>query len=140
MSITRIHCLKIEISGIIWYHTFIWKEDICTSKDKVSKEFNFLIKAKKLVNNKDGFTIVNRDKNLNFITNNGLLIEDIKNIIGELKCSDYIKGPELDHSGSGTVWIFKKEYDSKLIYIKLKIENQNNVEILKCISLHEDEK
>ena len=69
-----------------------------------------------------------------------MLIEDIKNIIGELKCSDYIKGPELDHSGSGTVWIFKKEYDSKLIYIKLKIENQNNVEILKCISLHEDEK
>lgn len=33
----------------------------------------------------------------------------------------------------------KKELENKIIYIKLKIETNNNEQKLKCLSFHEDE-
>lgn len=69
----------------------------------------------------------------------GLTIQDVKDTILSLTCADYISGPEKDRDAHGSVWIFKKELENKIIYIKLKIETNNNEQKLKCLSFHEDE-
>ena len=69
----------------------------------------------------------------------GLTIQDVKDTILSLTCADYIDGPEKDRDAHGSVWIFKKELENKIIYIKLKIETNNNEQKLKCLSFHEDE-
>ena len=39
----------------------------------------------------------------------------------------------------GDIWEFKKNIDGKEFYIKLKIQNRNGNDILKCLSFHEDD-
>lgn len=102
--------------------------------------FYFLIQAKQLVNKDNGFIFINREKCLKYLIENNLTIKDVKETILNLTCADYIKGPEIDRDEPGSVWIFKKECNNKIIYIKLKIENNLNETKLKCLSIHEDNK
>lgn len=70
----------------------------------------------------------------------GLTIEDVKEEILNLFVEDYYSGPNKDYNENrvGEIWVFKKKLDGIKFYLKLKISNKNNNEILKCISFHED--
>lgn len=51
--------------------------------------------------------------------------------------NDYFSGPsvDVDRPNEGSVlWIFKKEVNGKIVYIKMKIDQRGTV----CISFHED--
>ena len=97
----------------------------------------YLVRAKRLVS--DGYwTLIPRKKNLDSLSNLGLSAKDVKTALLSLEAKDYERGPELDYSHSGDVWIFKKSVLDTDFYIKLKIDVANDgTEILKCLSFHE---
>lgn len=66
-----------------------------------------------------------------------LVTNDVKEIIYDLSYKkNYLNGPEEDRDGyTGTIWVFKCEYDEMIIYIKIRYDDPNVV----CISIHEDE-
>ena len=108
---------------------------VCTSDIS-----SFLVKAKGLLVAGD-YVFVPRRKNLQALADHGLTIADAKDEILGLVVGDYYKGPkqDFDRNQSGDVWEFKKTVDSKQFYVKLKIQNQNGKDILKCLSFHEDD-
>ena len=55
--------------------------------------------------------------------------------------TDYYKGPkqDFDKTQPGDIWEFKKIVDDEQFYVKLKIQNIDGKNILKCLSFHEDE-
>ena len=101
---------------------------------------SFLVQAKKLMQAGD-YVFVPRKKNLQALAYQGYTIKDVKNELYDLKVSDYYKGPkrDFDPDHSGAVWEFKKAVGGKQFYVKLKIQNQNGKDVLKCLSFHEDE-
>ena len=56
-----------------------------------------------------------------------------------LSSSDFISGPEIDRNypNSDCLWIFKKNINGDIIYIKFKIEYQQKAQ-MKIISFHLD--
>lgn len=58
-----------------------------------------------------------------------------------LVVSDYYKGPkqDFDLKRPGDIWEFKKNVDTVQFYIKIKIVQENGVDIVKCLGFHEDE-
>lgn len=101
---------------------------------------SFLTKVKNLISI-GNYVFIPRRKNLQALASLGLSIKDAEIEILELEVSDYYKGPkrDLDKNRSGSIWEFKKNIDNFTFYIKLKIDNDNRVSILKCLSFHEDE-
>lgn len=101
---------------------------------------DFLVLAKKLLSAGE-FTFVPRRKNLQALSEHGLTIADAKNEIIGLAVGDYYKGPkeDFDSTQPGDVWEFKKNVDDEQFYVKLKIQNRNGKDILKCLSFHEDD-
>ncbi len=99
----------------------------------------YLIKIKKLLSN-GKYDFVPRKKNLDSLSMLGLTIEDIKDSIYELVVDDYYSGPKEDYDKNriGEIWVFKKNIEGYKFYIKLKISRENNNDILRCISFHED--
>jgi len=57
---------------------------------------NYLIKVKQIINS-EGFTIVDRSKNLMSISKMNLTLEDIKKCLLSLTVQNYTKGPEKDY-------------------------------------------
>ncbi|MBR4789454.1 MAG: type II toxin-antitoxin system MqsR family toxin [Treponema sp.] len=99
----------------------------------------YLTKVKELVSS-GYWTLIPRKKNLDSLSNHGLLIQDVKTELLSLGIGDYESGPELDYSYSGEIWIFKRTINNIDFYIKLKIDVANDgTEILKCLSFHEQE-
>lgn len=100
----------------------------------------FLTKAKKLLST-GNYDFVPRRKNMQALAQHGLTFADAKSEILELTAGDYYKGPkkDFDLNHPGDIWEFKKEIEGSKFYIKLKIENQNGRELLKCLSFHEDD-
>ena len=97
----------------------------------------YIAKVKKLVSS-GLWTLVPRKKNLDSLSNLGLTIQDVKNELLSLELKDYQRGPEVDYSYSGDIWIFKRNIGNTQLYIKLKIDIANDgTEILKCLSFHE---
>lgn len=101
---------------------------------------SFLAQAKKLLSAGD-YVFVPRKKNLQALSEHGLTIRDAKDEILGLLVGDYFKGPkqDFDREQSGEIWEFKKIVDGEQFYVKLKIQNQNGKDILKCLSFHEDD-
>ena len=87
------------------------------------------------------YDFVSRQKNMQSLAKHGLTIQDAKNEILGLVVCDYYKGPkkDLDPNRPGDIWEFKKIIDGIQFYVKLKIAQENGVEILKCIGFHEDD-
>ena len=87
--------------------------------------------------------VVSRDKNLSFLYQNGMIIQDVCEILKSLTESDYLKGPEPDHQNKDDqIYVYRKVYEKLEIYIKLKcktISNDSNNEKEKIIiiSFHE---
>lgn len=100
----------------------------------------FLAQAKNLLV-AGSYVFVPRRKNLQALFDHGLTVADAKNEILGLVVDDYYKGPKCDFDSKqpGDIWEFKKTVDDDIFYVKLKIQNQNGKDILKCLSFHEDE-
>lgn len=100
----------------------------------------FLTQAKRLLSAGD-YRFVPRRKNMQALADHGLTITDAKDEILGLMIDDYYKGPKKDYDNTqpGDIWEFKKTIDGKLFYVKLKIQEQNGKDILKCLSFHEDD-
>lgn len=100
----------------------------------------FLAQAKRLIAAGD-YVFVPRRKNLQAISDHGLTVNDAKDEMLGLMVGDYFKGPkqDFDRSQPGDIWEFKKIVDGEQFYVKLKIQNRNGKDILKCLSFHEDD-
>lgn len=84
--------------------------------------------------------IVREDKNpYLLLIEQGKTIDDVVDLIHSLKKEDYYSGPLVDEKSirKRMLWVFKKEFIGKMMYIKFKIINKKTKMIV--ISLHEDE-
>lgn len=100
----------------------------------------FLAKAKNLIA-QGKYTFIPRGKNLQALADRGMTLVDAKDEILGLLVKDYYKGPkeDFDSTQPGDIWEFKKDIDGEKFYVKLKIQNCNGEDILKCLSFHEDD-
>ena len=100
---------------------------------------SFLERSKILISKGD-YDFVPRRKNLQALVAHGFTIVDVKDNILSLMVSDYYKGPKKDFDSNqpGDIWEFKKDVGGKQFYVKLKIQNRDGKDILKCLSFHED--
>ncbi|MDU3180552.1 MAG: type II toxin-antitoxin system MqsR family toxin [Lachnospiraceae bacterium] len=111
-----------------------------TDQVSLSDVSAFLEKAKKLMA-AGKYVFVPRRKNMQALSAYGFTIADAKDEIIGLVVGNYYKGPkqDFDPTQPGDIWEFKKNIDGKEFYIKLKIQNRNRNDILKCLSFHEDD-
>lgn len=87
-------------------------------------------------NNGDKFVLVRTKKNKEFLRENYLSLEDVKNIVKNLSIKDCFSGPEADRDDNYKGWIFKFSpiYNDIKLYIKIRIESRNKSI---CLSIHE---
>lgn len=102
------------------------------------KSQNLLI-IKKIIdkdNNGDKFIIVRTKKNIEFMREYSLDIDDVKNIVRLLSVEDCFSGPEYDREPKYDGWIFKfsPKFEDIKLYIKIRIENKEKAV---CLSVHE---
>ena len=105
--------------------------------DKLREKY--LLRIKTLVSsdiNGEHFTMVRTKKNIDFMYEYGLSIEDVKNIILNLSTEDCFPGPENDRDLSYEGWIFKFSpiFENVKLYIKIRVESS---EKSVCLSVHE---
>ena len=90
----------------------------------------FLMQIKPFVIAKELYFV---PRNLSDIAALGITFEQAEAEILALQPIDYCEGPNDDHDGSpGQVWIFGKDIDGKLVYIKLKLNGDD----ARCLSFH----
>ena len=80
-----------------------------------------------------------KNKQTRYLLGMSLLEQD--NIIRNLSNNDYYSGPlsDYDTSKPENLWVFKVNYEGRVLYIKLKIlEEQENCKVVVVISLHID--
>lgn len=99
----------------------------------------YLLRIKTLVSsdiNGEHFTMVRTKKNIDFMYEYGLSIEDVKNIILNLSTEDCFSGPENDRDLSYEGWIFKFSpmFENVKLYNKIRVESS---EKSVCLSVHE---
>lgn len=95
---------------------------------------DFLSTAKRLVKS-NNLVVVPRDKNKRTLWMLGISLVDIEETILDLTMEDFVLGPVEDRDYPGeNLYIFKTERFDELLYIKLKLENNQ----LKCLSFHID--
>lgn len=87
----------------------------------------------------DNYTLIPRRKNLNTLARLGIMLPDALDEIYALTSLDYFSGPDIDRDipCSDKLWTFKKYIYGENIYIKLKVEYQENKQV-KIISFHID--
>jgi hypothetical protein len=98
------------------------------------KRLQPLLSARKVV-----FQPRNWRKTREFMVAEGLNVEDIFEILKQLKPEHYHSGPEDDRDGSGgNVMVFLYPYGVKTLYIKLKIWTDENGDACAVLSIHEE--
>ncbi len=105
-----------------------------------AKEIVQFLEKMKLLISQGNYSFVKRDKNIQFLAENGWTIVDIKSFLLQLTIKDFYEGPvsDLDYS-LGEIWIFKSRFEGQLLYIKLKLKRKENGEIILILSFHENE-
>ena len=107
---------------------------MATSKQAV---LEFLRKFKDaMTNGERGLDIIPREENNRTIVELGLTRRNIENEILGLTALDYCSGPEPDRTRPGVIWEFGKNIVLQEIYIKLKLAENGDQKIAKCISFH----
>lgn len=83
---------------------------------------------------------ISRKKNMDTLAQLGITWKDVFTEIYSLSKNDYYSGPSVDRDfpRSDLLWVFKKNIDGHLIYIKTKVVYQQNGEI-KIVSFHFDD-
>ena len=101
---------------------------------------SFLERVKILVS-AGKYDFVPRRKNMHALAQHGFTIADAKDEILGLSIRNYYKGPKQDYDAArpGHIWEFKKNIDGIQFYIKVKIVQENDEDILKCLGFHEDD-
>ncbi len=100
-----------------------------------SEIITFLEQFKFFAQNLSCFSFIEREKNMQTITELGISIAQAVNVILELTYKNYVKGPSLDRDRPGqNVWEFGCYLDNNELYIKLS--NNFKYGIAKCISFH----
>lgn len=86
----------------------------------------------------NGFSLINRDKNIEFLKQYNLNKKIVVDILKNLTFDSYVSGPEEDRDVNGEhVWIFLIDLEEiGTIYTKLKIYECNGIKYAKCISFH----
>lgn len=80
-----------------------------------------------------GLYFIPRQVNRDGIAKLGLMVADVKDVIGSLTYQNYSSGPEIDQDGSsGEIWIFGTIINSQNVYIKVKLDKG----VAKCLSFH----
>lgn len=80
-------------------------------------------------------------KTKEFMLAEGLVVDDILDVLSQLRPEHYIRGPEDDRDGSGgNVMVFHFPYDQRTLYIKLKLWTDSSGEEAAVISFHEEGK
>ena len=101
---------------------------------------NVLIKIKNLIAKGNYIFLGNRKKNFETLLELGLKYSHVKQDILSLTPKEYSEGPLLDKDQINYkdefFWIFGKNIQNKLIYIKLKIRKTNKYEEAVCMSFH----
>ncbi|MCK4308807.1 MAG: type II toxin-antitoxin system MqsR family toxin [Candidatus Atribacteria bacterium] len=101
---------------------------------------NILIKIKSLVAKGNYIFLWNRKENFETLLELGLKYSHVKQEILSLTPKEYSQGPLLDKDQTNYkneyFWIFGKNVQNKLIYIKLKIRKTNEHEETVCMSFH----
>lgn len=87
------------------------------------------------------YVFVPRGKNMQALSDHNLTIADAKSEILGLVVGNYYKGPkqDFDPAQPGDIWEFKRDVDGEQFYVKLKIQNRNGQDVLKCLSFHDDD-
>ena len=86
--------------------------------------------------------VPNRDKNRDFLARHGFTVRERRNVLLGLRVEDYSKGPELDDRfphGPKNVWVFGANHAELLIYIKVKLVEEVQINRALCISFHDAE-
>lgn len=107
---------------------------VCANREDVVR---FLLDMKKTLSQKDSLQLVQRKTNLQTLTSLGYTVDDVKMILFNLGVTDYSSGPEPDDNPnySGDVWVFGATIDTIDLYIKLKLINCGQKQVL-CLSFH----
>lgn len=101
---------------------------------------DFLQECITLVNQRKVDPFTNDQDNRNTLNMLGYSVTNMLQEIKDLNASDLSKGPVPDKSSKypGNVWIFKKNIQGHLIYIKLKIRVIGDYKELFVMSFHPD--
>jgi len=97
---------------------------------------DYLIRIKSAIS-EGRYKFVGREKNLKSITEAGLLIRHVKDVIFKLTYRNYFNGPEQEKDNRfppGEYLFFGKEIEGIDFFIKLKLENVLNEDFCICIS------
>lgn len=82
-----------------------------------------------------------RKENLDSLAKLGITVSAAKQEILGLTYRDYYRGPSVDHSREhvrgGMIWEFIRDMDGRLVYIKLKLDNDRGCV---CMSFHESDR
>ena len=89
-----------------------------------------------IICNTEEFDFRLRGESTHFLYNQGMTYEDMEDILRSLSAHHLHKGPVEDYDDRypGDIWVFKKDHIEVRIYIKLKVNCENEVKIL---SFHE---
>lgn len=104
-----------------------------------SSQIKLLSKMKKLIN--VGKRRFEQRKDRDYVEDLlqiGLTEEEAWNSILQLSCNFYFADPKPDYYKSGELLTFKKRINDTIVYIKLKIEKSNKIEVVVCLSFHKD--
>jgi hypothetical protein len=79
-------------------------------------------------------------KNIQFLFDLCLTLNDVIDELFKLTTLDYISGPENDNDGTdGQIWKFRHALNNKTVYVKLKLFCEDKQDWVKIISFHEEE-
>lgn len=100
----------------------------------------YLMKVKQAmttkVTNQPCWVFVQRAENASCLLDLGLTLQDIHAVILSLSYHDYSLGPVLDHDIPGQLWIFGKFVSGIEIYIKTKLVEIGDLQVVRIISFH----
>lgn len=83
----------------------------------------------------------NREKNRKDLSDLGITLYQVREIIHHLTHENYYKGPTVDFTTDGSItYEFGTEFDGNEIYIKLEVIDKFKWLICKCISFHKAER
>lgn len=97
-----------------------------------------LFKVKRLISEKH-YRVAERKRFLDDLTDISITIPDAICIIHNLMPANYWRGPTQEFDSDypdGDVWEFTKQYEGKQLYIKFKIYNVREGEILHIFRFH----
>lgn len=105
---------------------------------KISEISAFLFQFKFFAQAAPGFSPIDRQKNIDSITDMGITVPQFKSIILKLTPKNYVSGPEKDVKyPEHDIWRFGYDFGGEELYIKLSGNFSHGV--AKCISFHKAE-